>query len=633
MKPLEIDQIEAFLKSTYSSKGVLPDYATFPNRDKEVNFLSKALAAFAIQVHAKVSPDVAAASITDGDKDNGIDAFYFHEATHVLWLVQSKFIQDGSGQPDLKDVALFPVGVRMLLAGELDRFNKFFTDRRAELDKALSDADLRVKLVLVDTGTDFADDRVTLFEDLKLELNKVDGVEYLSFDHFNLALVHEEITETFARKPINETLTIRQWGMVTTPYKSCYGQIPASRLAELYAANDDKLVERNIRKFRGLTVVNERIAETIANTPEDFFYLNNGVTAICRRLDIVPVSRNNRDAGQFVIEDLSIVNGAQTVGTIASQLSKAKPAKDPLVFIKIVSLEQGQEGFGDRVTRSTNFQNRVERVDFVALDPEQERLRRTMLLSSINYHYKKDDESIERDGQNFFVEEATVALACLGNIDNLVPLKREPGEFWDLEDGASSRYRVLFNSGLSARTAWRTVQIARHVFQVLSDRHKTEANRSRSKCYKHSRFMALHIVFIQSGLAHKPDVNLTPAEITKLSEVTDLVVETVCDEAIAMFPYKEFYNVFKNVTDCKGLKNRVMAALAAKDAARAAVASAAPAPAPAPPVPAAQIAPPHPQPVPAPAPAVSAPASAPPAPPIPTNPSSSEAPPSATSAS
>lgn len=153
---------------------------------------------------------MAAASITDGEKDNGIDAFYFHEATHVLWLVQSKFIQDGSGQPDLKDVALFPVGVRMLLAGELDRFNKFFTDRRAELDKALSDPHLRVKLVLVDTGTDFADDRVTLFEDLKLELNKVDGAEYLTFDHFNLPLVHEEITETFARKPINETLTLRQ---------------------------------------------------------------------------------------------------------------------------------------------------------------------------------------------------------------------------------------------------------------------------------------------------------------------------------------------------------------------------------------------------------------------------------------
>lgn len=577
MKPLEIDHVEEFLKSTLSAKGELADAATLSNRDKVVNFLSKALAAFAIQVYAKVSPDVAAASVTDGDKDNGIDAFYFAEATNILWLVQSKFIQDGDGQPDLKDVALFPAGVEMLLAGEIARFNDSFKKREAEIRKALADPNLRTKLILVDTGTDFADDRVTLFEDLKLKLNEVDGAQFITFEHFNLPLVHEEITETFARRPINETLILKQWGMVTTPYKSCYGQIPASRLAELYAANDDKLVERNIRKFRGLTVVNERIAETIAKAPEDFFYLNNGITAICRKLDILPVSRNNRDAGQFVVEDLSIVNGAQTVGTIAGQLAKSAPATDPLVFIKLISLEEGREDFGDRVTRSTNFQNRVERIDFVALDPEQERLRRTMLLSSINYHYKKDDESIERDDKNFFVDETTVALACLGSVNNLVPLKREPGEFWDLENGERSRYRMLFNSGLSGRTAWRSVQIARHVFEVLNDRNRATADRSRAKCYKHSRFLALHIILLRSGLIHKPDVNLTQAELTTLSQVTDLVLETVCDEAAKMFATKEFYNVFKNVTDCRDLKNRVMATLDAKDAARLRVAAIAPA--------------------------------------------------------
>lgn len=593
IKPIEIEHIEVFLKTTFSSKGLLPDVATLPNRDKVVNFLSKALAAFAVQVYAHVSPDVAAASVTDGRDDNGIDAFYFHEATHTLWCVQSKFIQDGSGQPDLKDVALFPGGVRALLKGELDRFNKFFKNRKAEIDKALADAVLKVNLVLIDTGTDFADDRVTVFEDLKREFNTVDSSEFLAFDHCNLPLVHEEITETFARSPINVTLTLRQWGMVTTPYKSCYGQIPASKLAELHTTHGDKLVERNIRKFRGLTAVNERIAETISVTPGDFFYLNNGVTAICRKLDILPISRDNREAGRFKVEDLSVVNGAQTVGTIADQLAKAKPATDPLVFIKIISLEEGRAGMGDRVTRSTNFQNRVERVDFVALDLEQKRLSQALALSGINYHYKKDDESIERDEKNFFVEEATVALACLSTVENVVPLKREPSDFWDIENKEKSRYRTLFNSGLSARTVWRAVQIARHVFAVLGERYRVETKSSRSKCYKHCKFLALHIVFVRSGLVHQPTPNLTPAEKNRLSEVTDNIVETLCDEALEMFTYKEFFNVFKNITDCKGLTNRVMAKLDQQDAQRqaapqAAVAAAAapatatiPAPAPA----------------------------------------------------
>jgi hypothetical protein len=589
MKPLEIEHIESFFKTTLSAKGVLPDVATLTSREKVVNFLSKALAAFAVQVYARVSPDIAAASVTDGDKDNGIDAFHFNEATHVLWCVQSKFIQDGAGQPDLKDVALFPGGVRSLLKGEIERFNDFFIKRRVEIEKALSDPHLKVNLVLIDTGTDFADDRVILFENLRREFNIVDGTEFLSFDHCNLPMVHEEITETYQRSAINEILTLQQWGMVTAPYKTCYGQIPASKLAALYTTYGDKLVERNIRKFRGLTDVNERIAETISGSPDDFFYLNNGVTAICRKLDILPVSRENRGAGQFKVEDISIVNGAQTVGTIAAQLAKAKPISDPLVFIKIISLEEGREGMGDRITRSTNFQNRVERVDFVALDAEQKRISQTLALSNINYHYKKDDESIERDAQNFFVEEATVALACLSSVDNVVPLKREPGDFWDLENKDKSKYRTLFNSSLSARTVWRAVQICRHVFDVLNARYRAEAKASRAKCYKHSKFLALNLVYLRSGLVLQPELNLTTDERKRLSEITDSIVETLCDEAALMFPHKEFYIVFKNITDCKNLKNRVMAKLATpvappkpvQPAAAVIAVAAAPAPAPA----------------------------------------------------
>lgn len=562
MKPLEIDHVESFLKTTFSAKGGLPDVATLPNRDKIVNFLSKALAAFALQIYAKISSDVAAASITDGEKDNGIDAFYFDQAMHVLWCVQSKFIQDGKGQPDLKDVSLFPGGVRSLLNEELDRFNEFFQQRKAEIEKALADPQLKVNLVLIDTGTDFADDRVTVFEDLKRQFNTVDNSEFLTFEHCNLPLVHEEITETFERKPITVNLILQQWGMVTTPYKSCYGQIRAAKLAELYVAHGNKLVERNIRNFRGLTVVNERIAETIAKSPADFFYLNNGVTAICRKLDILPASRDNRKAGEFKIEDLSIVNGAQTVGSIASQFSIAVPSEDPLVFIKIISLEEGREGLGEQITRSTNFQNRVERVDFVALDLEQSRLQKTLFLSDINYHFKKDDESIERDNKNFFVEEATVALACLSSISNVVPLKRDPGDFWDLENKETSNYRRLFNSGLSARTMWRAVQIARHVFKVVNDRYVAERTASRSKCYKHAKFLVLHIVLVKSGLAHRSELELTAEQLVELSHMTDLVVETVCDEGIAMFPYKEFYVVFKNNSDCLNLKNKVLAKLA-----------------------------------------------------------------------
>jgi hypothetical protein len=96
---------------------------------------------------------------------------------------------------------------------------------------------------------------------------------------------------------------------------------------------------------------------------------------------------------------------------------------------------------------------------------------------------------------------------------------------------------------------------------VVAERYRAEPKPDRSKCYKHAKFLILHIVFVKSGLVHKSELSLTAEQLTELSHTTDLIVETVCDEGILMFRYKEFYNVFKSITDCVNLKNKVMAKL------------------------------------------------------------------------
>lgn len=79
----------------------------------------------------------------------------------------------------------------------------------------------------------------------------------------------------------------------------------------------------------------------------------------------------NRESGTFALEGASIVNGAQTVGTI---LQAADPASPGQVFVKIISLANGPADFGKRITEAANTQNRIERRDFAALDPNQQRL-------------------------------------------------------------------------------------------------------------------------------------------------------------------------------------------------------------------------------------------------------------------
>src|SRR5262249_31933179 len=125
---------------------------------------------------------------------------------------------------------------------------------------------------------------------------------------------------------------------------------------------------------------------------ERFWYFNNGITVLCGSIKKKPVGGNSRDSGYFECSDVSIVNGAQTVGAIhqANSTHPESVAKAS-VLVRFISLEDCPDGFGAEVTRATNTQNRIERRDFVALDSEQERLRTELQLEKIQYAYKSGE--------------------------------------------------------------------------------------------------------------------------------------------------------------------------------------------------------------------------------------------------
>ncbi|PYR31209.1 MAG: hypothetical protein DMF90_26075 [Acidobacteria bacterium] len=75
-----------------------------------------------------------------------------------------------------------------------------------------------------------------------------------------------------------------------------------------------------------------------------------------------------------------MVNGAQTVGTIAQVFGAGDAIQGAKVPAKFISLGNCPDGFAADVTRAANTQNRIERRDFAALDPRQEELRIELLF-------------------------------------------------------------------------------------------------------------------------------------------------------------------------------------------------------------------------------------------------------------
>ncbi|MEM7517139.1 MAG: AIPR family protein [Planctomycetota bacterium] len=136
------------------------------------------------------------------------------------------------------------------------------------------------------------------------------------------------------------------------------------------------------------------------------------MTLLCESIKKKPVGGAQREYGEFECAGASVVNGAQTVGQIGSAFAQPDDVpEDAQVLVRIISLENVPEGFGQRITRATNTQNRVEGRDFASLDENQRRVHRELALDGIEYAYRSGD-AVHDPSSGFSLTEATVALAC-----------------------------------------------------------------------------------------------------------------------------------------------------------------------------------------------------------------------------
>jgi hypothetical protein len=547
-----MNHLKAKLKEVYSDKIDLSDARN--DDEKENYFFTRAYAAYTVQVLANIEPSLASQKVTDGFEDNGIDLFYFDKRNKELWLLQSKWIKSGNGEPETGEVSKFKNGVIDLIDLKLDRFNKKIQGREDEIIEALNDPLVKIKIVLTFTGQDkITEHNHRIIGDLLSELN--DPSELASFNIFSLKQAHKSLVGGLEGQPITTDLIIQNWGKVEQPYNAIYGTINGNILASLWCENRGKLFTENIRDFIGFSEINEDIIKTAINEPEKFYFYNNGITALCRSIKKKPVSGSDRSVGIFAVEDFKIVNGAQTVGSIGNAFELNPEQIDRIyVFIKIISLENCPTDFALDVTKKTNTQNKIDKKDFVSLDPEQDRLKTELALDGITYHLKRSDESITQDDQNCYVDEVITALACSkDDITLSVQAKREVGKLW--EDITKKPYNEIINNSVTAIQVWRAVKTMRAVTNRLKIKEKGETGRSKS-CYIHSNRFVLNIVFdlMGIGILNDPSFDfgnyynlLLPDKIDEIAEITKTKVEE-------LFPSSLIHQIFRNFKKCKDLK-------------------------------------------------------------------------------
>jgi hypothetical protein len=464
---LRVRQIKSKLLQLFEQHLDLSDISK-NDRERETKILTRCLAAYAIYFRTACSEEDAAKSVWDGADDNGIDAVYHDASESRVVIVQSKWIQSGSGEPEAKDLATFANGVHDVVEDNADNFGRRLHEKLSAVSGALLVPGTTMDVVLITTGASELARHGTVNLDRVLnELNEpLDEDPIAQKVVMGLEEVYKSLANT-SNEGITVTATIQEWSVLSQPYAAYFGIIDGLQLKEWWRTYGKRIVAKNIRHALGATDINEAIRKTAISSPEDFWYFNNGITLIAEDVVRAPKGAASHSFGTFEFKDASVVNGAQTISTLA-RVEPEESLGSVRVGIRVVILAKAPEGFGGEVTRTNNLQNRVEGRDFAAHDPEQARLQQEMAMEGVEYQFLRSGDFVPSPKSCELIE-VTTALACAAAEAPLaVNVKTGIGRFFN--DLTRAPYKAVFNPTVSGARAFNSTLCLRAIEDWLDQK-------------------------------------------------------------------------------------------------------------------------------------------------------------------
>lgn len=543
----------------------LADCRLYKESQKETARNSRRLAALAVEMESgETNTKILVDSITDGIEDQGIDAIYLDDNHRELIVVQSKWRANGRGSISSDETAKFATTIERVLEMEFSNPNDRLKGKINEIEKALGEMGYTIHAIIIST-TDTPINEECMYPIKKLQ-DKVNDVDtFLVFSEINIQNIYDYLARG-KNNSIDLTINLRNWGYIKEPYKAYYGTVDAADVAGWYQQFGDNLFSQNIRFFKENTEVNQGIVETLAKEPENFFLYNNGIKLLCSETIRNSAFSSSRTITSIELKNASIVNGAQTTGSIAKyyQSNHNDEMKEAPVFIEVIDLTGMPESAASTISKLSNTQNRIEGKDFAALDPQQYRIFRELLLEKeqINYIYKTGAPIRDADWRSCTLDEAIPALACeQGDIKLVALAKRNIGAF--TADINKPPYTTLFNKDTNSVVLYNSIQVMRYVDSKLNNEYAKKQGRERLIAVHGNRFL-LHLVL------NSVKCTLNKSDLELSSQILDS--ETICNLVDKFLPayiketqfalgelFPDAYpaNVFKNASRCDELKQQI----------------------------------------------------------------------------
>lgn len=352
--------------------------------------------------------------IVDGGNDFGIDAIYYDEPTDgeiSITVIQGKYRNSLNGNSNFPENGINGLieAIRSLFDPNIPlNLNKRLSSRIEEIRSFVAAGAIpRVNAIATNNGlkwNSISEDRIT---SSKLHFGDQVSWKHIGPDELLSILQSQQKIDTqiqLSGHAIVEQFDFR---------RVLIGRMSVLELAKLVSQYGDRLLERNIRRYLGLSGnrVNEAVAGTLrdANQRSNFYFYNNGITIICSQF------RHNalQQSGWPVqISGLQIVNGGQTSKTIYQILEEVGPEiSSAQVLVRIYELPGDDDDLVSAITYATNSQNPVDLRDLKANDPIQKKLAESIKSLGYSYRPKREDKPVSsNDFTSSVVAESVLAI-------------------------------------------------------------------------------------------------------------------------------------------------------------------------------------------------------------------------------
>ncbi|MBI4962721.1 MAG: AIPR family protein [Desulfomonile tiedjei] len=273
------------------------------------------------------------------------------------------------------------------------------------------------------------------------------------------------------------------------------------------------LFEGNVRDYQGKTEVNVEIHRTLGTTgPEDFWWLNNGVSIICANASL--------SGKTLTIEDAEIVNGLQSSREIYNALHGKDLSKEPRNLLVRVLKPQGEES-RDRIIKATNSQTPIpaaslRATDKIHRDIEDYLYSRGYFYDRRKNYYKNVGKPIKKIFGIPFVAQSVMACALADPAN----ARARPSSLIKSEEA----YKRIFNSDYPLDVYWKCPVVVQTVEDIL----KQSGNEDYRKHLSNVLFYVAALwVLRQSGL---PGPSVEKVATMDVSTVTPETVGPVAVE-------------------------------------------------------------------------------------------------------